>query len=289
MKKLYITLKKQRIVKVLLMFACLIFTMCVTITGVNQPATATVGQQIDITVDLTLNPELEDDEFLIFGFLAPTSWNVEGTGVATYTSSLGNGTMSLVPLDELAPNSAGGLTWADEMEAELGIGVNSGSVKWVVYKSDVELAVIDDTVDVTGQIQFSVNVGTDNINTQLGYAVTLSNYGVKVSNGYHDVMFTPCMEVTGGANAPNDLCSTMGVDEEISSAIRFYPNPFNNKLTVVSPSSLTKVEFYSILGKKIKDIHSNFESITTDDLKNGVYIVKALSDRGSTTKILIKE
>lgn len=289
MKTTLLTLKKQRIVKILLMFTFLIFTMCVTITDVAQPSTATVDQQIAITVELTMNPDIEDDEFLIFGFLAPLSWNVEGTGVATYTTSLGNGTMSLVPLDELAPNSAGGLTWANEMEAELGIGANSGSVKWVVYKSDVELTVVDDDVDVTGQIQFSVAVGSDNVITQLGYAVTLSNYGVKVSNAYHDVAFTSCMEVSGGANATIDLCSDLGVDEQISSVVRFYPNPFNNMLTVDSKSALTKVEIYSILGKKIKDIHANFESITTDDMSNGIYIVKAISEKGATTKVLIKE
>lgn len=289
MKNLFIALKKQRIVKVLLMFSCFIFTMCFTITGVNQPSTATVGQTIDITVDLTMNPALADSENLIFGFLAPTSWDVEGTGVVTYTSSLGDGTMSLVPLSELAPNSTGGLNWTDEMASQLGIGANSGDVKWVVYKSDVELTVVDDGVDVTGQIQLSVSVGTDNLITQLGYAVTLTNYGVRIGDGYEDVQFTNCMEVTGGTNTVIDLCGDLGVGEEISSLVRFYPNPFNNILRVESPVSLTKVEIYSIQGKKIKEIKSNFESITMDDVQNGVYIVKAVSDRGATTKLLIKE
>ena len=289
MKTILLNLKKQRIVKVLLLLTFLIFTMCVTITGVNQPSAATIGQQIDITVDLTLNPELEDDEFIIFGFLAPTSWDVEGTGVATYTSSLGNGTMNLVPLEELAPNSAGGLTWANEMQAELGIGSNSGSVKWVVYKSDVELAVVDDAVDVTGQIQFSVSVGAENVITQLGYAVTLSNYGVKVSNGYHDVTFTNCMEVSGGTNTVIDLCSDLGVEEQTSTVVRFYPNPFHNTLTIESNSSLSKVEIYSMIGKKIKEINSNFDFIQMDDVNSGVYLVKAISDKGSTTKMLIKK
>lgn len=289
MKKLINFLKQQRIVKVLLMFTLLIFTMCVTITNVTQPATATVGQQIDITIDVNLNPELADDEFLVFGFLAPTSWDVEGTATATYTSTLGDGTMSLVPLDEPAPNSTLGLTWANEMESELGIGNNSGDVKWVVFKSNSEIAVSDDSVDVTGQIQFSVSVGSDNIITQLGYVVTLSNYGVKVSDGYHDVNFTSCMEVSGGTNTTIDLCSEMGIDEQRISVVRFYPNPFNSTLSVESKSGLNKVEIYSMLGKKVKEIHSNFQSITMDDLNSGAYIVKAVSETGSTTKILIKE
>jgi hypothetical protein len=289
MKKILLKLRKQRIVKVLLILTFLIFTMCVTITNITQPTTAGINQQIDITVDLTLDPEVVDDEFLILGFLAPMSWNVEGTGVAIYTSSLGNGTMSLAPIDELAPNSAGDLTWANEMEAELGIGANSGDVKWVVYKSDLELVVTDDSVDVTGQIQFSVSVGSDNVITQLGYAVTLSNYGVKVSNAYHDVSFTACMEITGGPNAAIDLCSGLGVDNQIASEIRFYPNPFDTVLSVVSQSTLTHIEIYSMLGKKIKNVTSNFDSITTNDMKTGVYIIKAFSDRGITSKILIKE
>ena len=289
MKTLLLNFKKQRIVKVLLLFTLLIFTMCVTITGVNQPTSATVGQQIDITIDATLNPELADDEFLIFGFLAPISWDVEGTSVVTYTTSLGNGTMNLVPLDEPAPNSAGALTWANEMAAELGIGSNSGQVKWVVYKSDVELVVVDDNIDVTGQIQVTTTVGNDNLITQLGYAVTLSNYGVKVSNAYHDVTFTPCMEVTGGSNEVIDLCSDLGIDDQTTSAVRFYPNPFNNSISIESDANLSKVEIYSILGKKIKEINSNFESIKMDDVNSGVYVVKAISDKGSTTKMLIKK
>ncbi len=289
MKTLLLNLKKQRILKVLLLFTFLILTMCVTITGINQPSSATIGQPINITVDLNLNPEIADDEYLIFGFLAPISWDVEGSGVATYTSSLGNGTMTLVPLDELAPNSANGLTWANEMEDELGIGANSGQVKWVVYKSDVELLVVDDAIDVTGQIQFDVTVGNDNLITQLGYAVTLSNYGVKVSNAYHDVMFTSCMEVTGGTNAIIDLCSDLGVEEQTSSAVRFYPNPFNNTLTIESSSSLSKVEIYSMIGKKVKEVNSNFESINMQELKSGVYVVKAISEKGITTKMLIKK
>ena len=119
----------------------LLLTMCITITNVFQPTSATIGETMNITIDANLLGEIGDSQNLVFGFLAPAAWDVAGTGVATYTTSVGNGTMSLVPLDEIAPNSDLGLTWADDMKNQLGIGENYGLVKWVVYKSDQQLSV----------------------------------------------------------------------------------------------------------------------------------------------------
>jgi len=218
--------KKYRIAAVLLMFASLLFTMCITITGVIQPESATVGETINIKVDANLvgSADLDwiggsDTQNLVLGFLAPISWDVEGTSVVTYTTSAGNGTMSLMPLDELAPNSDAGLTWADDMKDQLGIGQNYGLVKWVVYKSDEQLSVsVGETI--TGQVDITVTVGPDNLITQLGYVLANTAYGVDVADGWFGLMFTDCMEVTGGSNATKNLCGP------IPSSVTYKPDQF---------------------------------------------------------------
>ena len=212
-------MKKKIIARGLMFSMFLLLTMCITITNVSQPTSATTGETINITIDANLLGEIGDSQNLVFGFLAPAAWDVAGTGVATYTTSVGNGTMSLVPLDEIAPNSDLGLTWADDMKNQLGIGENYGLVKWVVYKSEQQLSVASDET-ITGQVQFSVTVGSDNIKTQLGYALANTAYGVDTADGWHDVFFTDCMEVTGGTNALINLCGP------IPNSITYSPEVF---------------------------------------------------------------
>jgi len=88
----------------------------------------------------------------------------------------------------------------------------------------------------------------------------------------------------------SDYESTLDIDDEIlSKSISLYPNPVSDILTINSEMPLTKVEFYSALGKKVKEINSDFKSIRTDNLSNGFYIVRIQSENGLTSKKLIKK
>jgi len=49
------------------------------------------------------------------------------------------------------------------------------------------------------------------------------------------------------------------------------------------------VEIYSVLGKKVKQINTNFNAIQTGTLPNGIYIVKIYSDKEFTTKKILKK
>ena len=91
------------------------------------------------------------------------------------------------------------------------------------------------------------------------------------------------------ATYSEDCKSALGIDDELlAQGLSLYPNPVTNVLTIDSEIPLTKVEVYSILGKKVKVISSDFKSIPTDDISNGVYIVRMFSDNGLATKKLIK-
>jgi hypothetical protein len=204
MKKIFKKISKQRILTIFMFLSIVLFTMCVKIDGVTQPETATVGEEINIMVNISLNPEVNATQSLIFGFLAPESWDVEGTANLTYTSNVGDGSMSIIDDSELAPDS-GGLNWTDEITTVLGKGDNYGKVRWVVYKSDVPLTVLNG-VTVSGNINLAVTTGPENLITQLGYVVGGSGQGVRGDD--HDSLFTDCMEVTGGSNPTDNLCGS---------------------------------------------------------------------------------
>ena len=94
-------------------------------------------------------------------------------------------------------------------------------------------------------------------------------------------------------NGIDEDCDGGGVlsidDELLAKSVRFYPNPAGNYLTIDSDITLTKVEIFSILGKKIKELNKDFKSIPIDDLSKGVYIVRLQSENGLATKKLIKK
>lgn len=96
-------------------------------------------------------------------------------------------------------------------------------------------------------------------------------------NGY-DIYATP--------GAPN---SVLGIDDSILvQSVNIYPNPVKEVLTIDSKVQIKKVEFYSILGKKIKVISKDFSSIATHELTNGIYIVKIYFENTFIIKKILK-
>lgn len=84
--------------------------------------------------------------------------------------------------------------------------------------------------------------------------------------------------------------NALSVDDEIlAKSLKVYPNPVDQILTIDSEIPLTKVEVYSILGRKVKEINSGFNAIHLNNLSNGIYIIKILSEKGSATRKLIKK
>jgi hypothetical protein len=78
-------------------------------------------------------------------------------------------------------------------------------------------------------------------------------------------------------------------DETLENSLKLYPNPVTNILTIESNSvAISKVEIYSILGKKIKEINSNFSFITTDNLSSGIYFIRIYSENGLSIRKISK-
>ncbi len=100
-----------------------------------------------------------------------------------------------------------------------------------------------------------------------------------------------CPDTQTGETVNSTGCSTtqLSVDDEIlENSLKLYPNPVTNILTIESKNvTISKVEIYSILGKKIKEIHSDFKTIRTDNLSNGMYLIKIYSEKGMVMKNVI--
>jgi len=70
--------------------------------------------------------------------------------------------------------------------------------------------------------------------------------------------------------------------------VSIYPNPVKDFLTIDSQEKITKVEIYSITGKKVQEKKSNFNSIHISGLSHGIYIIKICFDKEFIFKKIIK-
>ena len=171
----------------------LTLTFCITISKIDQPSNATIGEKIKINLQVDVKPSESNEYNVILGVLVPENWEIETNTLATYTSDNGSGTFSLTP----------DATLALQMTDLVGIGKNYGRVKWVAFVSDGKIKGTNN-VNFSGQIHLEMTVGNENVKTQLGYIVATSGWGISDKN--IDVKFTDCMEVSGGTNSLSDLC-----------------------------------------------------------------------------------
>lgn len=87
----------------------------------------------------------------------------------------------------------------------------------------------------------------------------------------------------------SDYTNPLSMDETIiANAIKVYPNPVSQILTIDSNRPINRVELFSILGKKVKNVNSDFKTIPVNDLSNGIYIIKIQSGNHMVFRKIIK-
>jgi hypothetical protein len=82
-----------------------------------------------------------------------------------------------------------------------------------------------------------------------------------------------------------------GIEEESINSISVYPNPFNNQITL--SDEWVRVSQYSIFdatGRMILSgvLNSNTQTIATNQLSNGVYLLEVRNDVKSSFQRLVK-
>ena len=86
-----------------------------------------------------------------------------------------------------------------------------------------------------------------------------------------------------------DNC-TLSVDDTIlKNSISLYPNPVKAFLNIDSTIKLSKIEIYSVIGKKLLEFNSNLENINLEELSSGLYLIKISSEKGKLITKIIKE
>ena len=96
---------------------------------------------------------------------------------------------------------------------------------------------------------------------------------------------TPGIPIEG--NPDLTPCNTLSIDDQdITKAIRMYPNPVKNNLTIAIARDVQKVEIYSILGTKVTE-YKNTKKIDVSNIKPGVYIFKVYAENSIYTQKII--
>lgn len=190
------------------------FVKCVVIDSIDYPESVEAGETITMTMHTSFEPSADRNQArLVIGFLAPNSWNAAENTTIEYTSTYGNGTMSLIPEGATAPNS-GGEKWPEGIRNKFGIGGNLlDNVEWVVFQSD-ETHNIGNGADGTADIDITTTVGEQNMLVKLGFFIGNDFDGLSNStdaaadwNATQKAEFTECIEVTEGEGNIIDFCN----------------------------------------------------------------------------------
>ena len=71
--------------------------------------------------------------------------------------------------------------------------------------------------------------------------------------------------------------------------LKIFPNPATSILTVKTTNPIEKVEIYSLSGKKVDDVNSDFNNINVEELSNGMYLLRIYTEKEIMVKKLIKK
>ncbi len=92
-------------------------------------------------------------------------------------------------------------------------------------------------------------------------------------------------------NASGDTDTPMDVNEKPAASIKIFPNPCHNKLTIESPIQIKNIEILNSLGQSLNKypvIETTTQTISTDELSNGVYliVVTDINNKATCRKII---
>ena len=85
--------------------------------------------------------------------------------------------------------------------------------------------------------------------------------------------------------------STLGLPiVELSSTLKLYPNPVNGDWFYINSDSEMEMKIFNTLGQLVfeSELINGRNTIEIQGLRDGLYLVRMIGDRGSTTTRLIK-
>jgi hypothetical protein len=88
-----------------------------------------------------------------------------------------------------------------------------------------------------------------------------------------------------------DLSEINGIEEESINSISVHPNPFNNQITLSGEwKRESQYSIFDATGREVLNgnLNSRMETITTDQLSNGIYLLEVRDDTKSSSQRLVK-
>lgn len=162
---------------------------------------------------------------------------------------------TLNPVEDIKINSQGDVwtgIYVDYLVTEGGVAVNSGGPNWTDY--DVNDGLVGPVIrKITIDDQDNVWVGT--------------------STGISKISLSTDVE---------DLFA-------VENSFTIYPNPASNQLNITNNLSVQEITIHDLTGKVVKVIYRNTDVVNIEDLVEGVYIIRLVSDEGIVTKKFVKQ
>lgn len=175
------------------------------------------------------------------------------------------------------------------LEAEFALGSFTCDFLDTCYISiENDTVVIDAIYDISGFYPAFWCVSRDT----LDYNVTNQNYNTIVINS--SVITIDSTDSCDTLVVYSQLFSNVSskIERElIDHPLTMYPNPSNGLLHIEVPNGVVieRIEWYDVLGKKVKTHNGNHTPLNIADIPEGTYLIKFHTNEGITTKRLIRE
>lgn len=195
--------------RLLMLGGIVVLTQCIGIDGVDQPETGIAGEEVTIVFRPKITPNsaagVESNVRLVVGFLTPKGWNAGVNTTMSYTSNMGNGTMSRVPAGRTPSESS--LEWPAAMMDKAGIGGNLiKDMEWVAFWTDQTYNIGGSSPVININVTIKTKPGPQNMRVQLGYFTASTTLHINSASQW-SVIFGDPFEVTDGEGPLIDYTS----------------------------------------------------------------------------------
>jgi len=250
---------------------------------IDQPETASAGEQITITLTILTSSEDANVKWGLLGLMIPDDWTVDAV---YYTGDFGSGGTHFLHSDS-ADNypSVWDIGWADSIEALI---PSEENMHWEVYESDDGFTwSVESYIDAT----ILMTVGNNNGSYDLGYLFTEG--AMQLNDFTYGAQYTDSLgntiTVTGGT----------AIDNEVNMASVFqlsqnFPNPFNPTTNIqyeIPENSFVTLSVFDLMGHEVTKLVNDYREAgsynTTLDgtnLSSGIYFYKLQA--GNLTKTM---
>ncbi len=176
----------------------LIIVSCsMTIDSVVQPASVNGGDNLPVTLNVTIVTNQAQTSNFMVAVLVPKVWKARQNAAITFTSDISSGPqpMTVIPVGTAAPQG-GGADWPTLLLNKIGNGGNLiADYEWVAFYSNSSYSVAGNTT-IHATVSINIKTSPDNLSFKLGYCVANSTDGLSSTDRFSS-NFPGCFRVNG--------------------------------------------------------------------------------------------